>query len=337
MLETLILTLALSQATWEELSRRVPADPPPEEITRGLHYVRSDEARHALFEDRIAGKGGVFLGVGTSQNFLMGAWARASHLIIVDFDEIIVHVHDAHRAFFLNAETPEEFLELWRPRAKNRREAFRLIDEAYDSKTRRLDARRALLEFGRRVYIGLKDTITQTREDDTESFLTSQEQYDHLRALYREGKVLTIRGDFTANRTIKGIAEMLETLEMPISILYLSNVEQYIGWNRAFRRNMERFPLSDDALVLRTYGWGRHRTADHNYRYYVQPAAAFKSWIASKKAYVGAFLETETPSDIVGYHEMTTGPGGESFALPDAHAAPNEESAESAVDGKAAR
>lgn len=331
MLTALVLLLVVAPPTWEELAPNVPADPPPEEITRGLHYVRSDEARHALFRDRIENEGGVFLGVGTSQNFLMAAWARASHLIVVDFDQVVVHVHDAHRAFFLTSETPEEYLALWRPRVKNRREAFEVIDTAYEAGPRRLDARRAVLKFGHRVYAGLKDTITQTEKDDTDSFLTNQEQYDHIRSLYQANKVLTIRGDFTAERTLKGISEMLQALEMPVSVLYLSNVEQYIGWNRGLRRNMAQLPLKDDALVLRTYGWGRHRTADHNYRYYVQSGAAFKSWIASGKPYVGAFLETEIKSDIVGYHEMTKGPEGESFPL-DAEAAPREDDAQSAVD-----
>ncbi|MEM6732172.1 MAG: hypothetical protein AAF658_11495 [Myxococcota bacterium] len=309
-----VLCAGASSSEWGERSRRIPSDPAPEEITRGLHYVRTDEARHDLFKDRIDGVGGLFVGVGTSQNYLMAAWAEADHLIIVDFDEIVVHVHDAYRALFLHADSPEHFLELWRPRVKSRREAFGYINDTFRSRTRRLNARRAMLEFGKRVHKGLEDTIEQTEEQGQPCFLTDATQFEHLQRLFREDKVLAIRGDFTGQRTMRGIARMLKQRDQEISVLYLSNVEQYIGWSGKYRRNMKRLPMRDDSVVLRTYGWGEHRTADHNYRYYVQPGLAYLDWLRSRQSYVAKFLRTAPQSSIVGYHEIMRGPTGRDYS-----------------------
>lgn len=298
--------------TSSELVSKIPRDPPPEELTRGLHFVRSDEFRHDLFRDRIADRGGVFVGVGTSQNYLMAGWARPERLVIIDFDEIVIHVHDAYRALFLNAKSPDEFMELWRPRASVRRKAFALINETYTSQTRRLNARKALLQFGSRVHRGLRDTARTMKEHKRPCFLDDQAQYDFVRGLFTEDRVIAIRGDFTGPKTIRGLAAVLKEVNEPISVLYLSNVEQYIGWGGRFRRNLLTLPLAEDCVVLRTYGWGRYRTADHNYRYYAQPGALFQRWLEEKKKtrYVGDFLETEEPSEIVGYHEMVIGPDG---------------------------
>ncbi|MEL6545440.1 MAG: hypothetical protein AAFQ82_12490, partial [Myxococcota bacterium] len=277
------------------------------------------------------------LGVGTNQNYLMAGWANASHLIIIDFDQVIVHVHDAYRAFFLQAETPDDLLDFWRPRSKYRRAAYQVLKDTYEKRGRRAAARNAVRKFGHRVYLGLKESIKHTQKLGVPSFLTDQAQFEHIKKLYQENRIFVIRGDFTARRTLNGISEMLDELEMPLSVLYLSNVEQYIGWNRAFRRNMERLPVRDDGFVLRTYGWGKHRTADHNYRYYVQSGAAFKEWIGSKKRYVGGFLKSEEKTEIVGYHEMTKGPEGDRFELASAASsgAQGEDGSEGRVDDNA--
>ncbi|MEL6546134.1 MAG: hypothetical protein AAFQ82_16010, partial [Myxococcota bacterium] len=58
-----LLTALLAQPSWETLTETIRPDPPPKEITRGAHYVRSDEVRHDLFRERISESGGVFLGV----------------------------------------------------------------------------------------------------------------------------------------------------------------------------------------------------------------------------------------------------------------------------------
>ena len=44
---------------WAEVRATVRPDPPPEETTRGKHYVVSDEKRHDLFRSAIEDLGGI--------------------------------------------------------------------------------------------------------------------------------------------------------------------------------------------------------------------------------------------------------------------------------------
>ena len=39
-----------------------------------------------LFRPAVKDKGGLYIGVGTDQNYLLGAWARAEALVLMDFD-----------------------------------------------------------------------------------------------------------------------------------------------------------------------------------------------------------------------------------------------------------
>src|SRR5579883_1489971 len=100
--------------------RNVRDDRPPAHIVRGIHYVVSNENRHYLFRDAVRGKGGVFVGVGTDQNYLMAGWARPEVLVLLDFDQVVVDLHRVYRLAFLNAETPAAFMKLWAPRGWDR-------------------------------------------------------------------------------------------------------------------------------------------------------------------------------------------------------------------------
>ena len=97
---------------WAETFGEVEPDPKPDKLTRNSHYWVSDEKRHDLFREAIADKGGVFIGLGTDQNYLMAAWAKPEVLIPLDFDQMVVYLHYAFRVAFLNAKTPKQFIEL---------------------------------------------------------------------------------------------------------------------------------------------------------------------------------------------------------------------------------
>ncbi len=295
--------------SWSELAAKIRSDPPPDEITRGRHYVRSDELRHDLFRSHIDNEGGIFIGVGTNQNYLMAAWARPQVLVIVDFDQVVVNVHEAYRALFLHAESPADFISLWQPNKAARRRAFAYIDATFSDRPRRLVARRALKEWGARVHKGLLMTLEAMQEQKQSCFLDDAGQFAFLKSLFAEDRVLTIRGDFTGGRTVKDIARAAEAAGLVVRVLYLSNVEQYIGWERPFRRNMLALPFDERSQVLRTYGWGTRRTADHNYRYYVQSGTLFREWLrAPHQSYVHGLLATAKPSTVVGFDELTAPP-----------------------------
>ena len=117
-LTALLALLAASGALASEPAlsafTNLPADPAPPELVRGMHYWMSNEDHLDLFHPAVKDKGGLYIGVGTDQNYLLGAWARPEGLVLMDFDQSIVDLHRVYRVIFLAAETPEELLRLWR-------------------------------------------------------------------------------------------------------------------------------------------------------------------------------------------------------------------------------
>ena len=93
---------------WADAFNAVRADPKPDKLTKDSHFFVSDEQRHDLFRQDVKNLGGVFIGLGTDQNYLMAAWARPEVLVPLDFDQMVVNLHFAFRVIFLNAKTKEE-------------------------------------------------------------------------------------------------------------------------------------------------------------------------------------------------------------------------------------
>lgn len=260
----------------------LPADPAPPELVRGLHYWISNEDNLELFHDAVKDKGGVYVGVGTDQNYLLGAWARAEGLVLLDFDQSVVDLHRVYRVIFLAAETPEAFLQLWRK--QSRPELRRLIREGYSDKRQQAGALLALNTARGAVERRLGRVIAQMAKANQPSFLTDAGQYSHLRRLFQEDKVSMVRGDLTARRTMKALGEALSESGKTVGVLYLSNAEQYFPYGAQYRKNMRGLALTENSVVLRTSGErGIPHVKGTHYHYNTQTGANFVAWLDDTK------------------------------------------------------
>jgi hypothetical protein len=286
----------------------VRADPAPPELIRKSHYWISNEHSHFLWQPRLAGRGGAFLGVGTDQNYLLAGWARPELLLLVDFDGAVVDLHGAYRAAFAAAATPAEFLALWGKDGRAALEAA--IDAAHADPDERAAVRRAARVARGLVYKRLARTQREYAARGVPTFLSDPAQYEHLRALWAGGRVFAIRGDLTGDRTLVDLAAALERAEIPIGALYLSNAEQYFDYGPAFRRNILRLPVQADAVVLRTLGWRSHGFVDgETYHYTVQPARKFAAWMRDSSVLrLGRLLRHKTATAVPGSSAIEADP-----------------------------
>jgi hypothetical protein len=259
----------------------LPADPAPPELVRGLHYWISNENNLDLFHEAVKDKGGIYVGVGSDQNYLLGAWARAELLVLLDFDQAIVDLHRVYRVIFLAAETPEEFLRLWK--LKSRPEVRHLIQEGYSDKKERAGALKAFSVARWSVERRLGRVVDQMAKASLPSFLTDATEYGHLRRLFQEDKVFMVRGDLTARRTMSALGKAARDAGKKIGVLYLSNAEQYFGYDAQYRSNIRGLPL-EEAVVLRTSGErGIKRVKGTFYHYNTQSGPSFAAWLEDKK------------------------------------------------------
>lgn len=255
--------------------RALPPDPAPERTTNDLHYLVSNERRLDLFRPELDDLGGVMLGVGTDQNYVMAAWSRTELLVIVDFDQQVVDLHAIHGALLAAAPTVEDFRRLW---AEDGADAARVairaahferpeLVELYDS-SRELVSRRLRKLARRYVELGVR------------SWLDTPAQYRYVADLHARGRVVALRGDFTRDGLLRRVAAVLHAHALPLRVLYLSNIEQYFTYRRPFKDNMLALPLHDDTLVLRTLP-GRPA----GFHYIVQRGDDFHAWMRAPKVW----------------------------------------------------
>jgi len=266
---------------WAEAFAAVRADPPPPRLTRDSHYVVSDERRHDLFRDDISNKGGVYIGLGPDQNYLMAGWARPEVLVLLDFDQLVVDLHAVYRAAFIESECAESFIALWH--RKNIEEMERLLEREYGGDERLGGIQKAYRKAQRFVSARLNRVKREFGRLKVANYLDDREQYDYVRGLYRSGRVFPVRGDLTASASVKDVAEAARRSGLTIGVLYLSNAEQYFDYGKNYRENMLALPLDESSAVIRTAGTGRDWTADGLYEYVVQSGDNFHAWMANPR------------------------------------------------------
>lgn len=87
------------------------------------------------------------------------------------------------------------------------------------------------------------------------SFLSTEESYGAIRDLQRRNLIVPVVGDFAGERGLRAVASYLEGRGLTLSVLYTSNVEQYLfrseDW-RAFYANLARFPVESDSVLVRS-------------------------------------------------------------------------------------
>lgn len=275
------LVSAAEQATASPFAS-LPTDPPPKQLVRGSHYWVSNEDQLDLFHDAVKDKGGLYLGVGAEQNYLMAAWAKSETLVLMDFDEAIVDLHRVYRVMFRAAEKPEDFVKLWREDSKAA--VTKLIEDGYPDKTVRAQALKAYQTARWTVEQRLKRVKAEMEKAKLSCFFVDADDYAFVRRLFMEDKVFAVRGDLTMAGTVLAVGQAATQAKMKMGVLYLSNAEQYFPFTPQFRDNIKSLPLDANTVVLRTSGQRAiPHVKDTYYHYNVQTGSSFEAWVADPK------------------------------------------------------
>lgn len=255
--------------------RALEPDPAPLHTTNDLHYLVSNERRIDRFRPELDDLGGVFLGVGTDQSYVMAAWSRTELLVIIDFDQQVIDLHAIHGALMSAAPTMEEFQRLWSAQgADDARAVLRAAHPARPELQGLYDA--AHERVGRR----LRKLAQRYVELGVRSWLDTPEQYRFVAELHARGRVVALRGDFTRDGVLRRAAAVLHAHALPVKVLYLSNIEQYFTYRRPFKDNMLALPFAPETVVLRTLP-GRPA----GFQYIVQRGDDFLAWMRAPKVW----------------------------------------------------
>jgi hypothetical protein len=251
-------------------------DPPPPATTRNTHYWVSNEGAHHLWRERISDLGGALVGVGTDQLYMMAGWQQPELLIPMDFDIEVVKVHRVYGIAFVNAETPQAFMDLWNRKPSGTPPLAALIERDVQDPTLRKELLRSLKTSNIVIHARLRQLVRLYGPRQVACFINDQAQYDRVRNLWLEQRVFPVRGDLTADTAMQDIAAALRRVGTPLRVLYLSNAEQYFPYGEKFRRNIIVQPFDDRSLVLRGYPSTAYSQIDgDDYHYSHQPALNF--------------------------------------------------------------
>ncbi len=297
---------ALSPELREQL-RAVRADPPPRTITRGRHYFVSNENQHHLFHRVIADRGGIQVGVGTEQNYLLAGWARPEILVLMDFDEWVVDLNRVYGLLFERARTPDELVELWS--YARRQQVLGWIKQRWPEQNTHFKKVRAFNQGQADVHHRLQRLQRRHRSRGIPSFVDDQQHYEVVASLWRQGRVLSVRGDLTQDRTMNDITKFARASALPVRLLYLSNAEDYFKYEAgSFRANMLALPYDERSVVLHTKPYD----GDY-YRYVYQSGLNYQAWLRSGKvdtwcdlfAYSAAAGQGDVEKDL---HQIAVSP-----------------------------
>lgn len=250
-------------------------DPSPDAITNATHYWVSNERRLDLFADDVRGLGGVYLGVGTDQSYILAGWARPQLVVLVDFDQDVVDLHAVYGAFFGSAEDPSAFRALWTEGGAALAES--VLERSTSDAARRTRLLALYREARPRVHERFMIMQTKMIEADERWFLDDAQQYAHVRSLHGDGRVIALRGDFTHEGAVRDVARTLAEAGLTVRVLYLSNIEQYFMYGSAYKNNMLALPVDARSVVLRTLP-GRPA----GFEYIVQTTTDFHAWLRAR-------------------------------------------------------
>ncbi|TGK28084.1 hypothetical protein EHQ12_13400 [Leptospira gomenensis] len=273
----------------------------------GRHYPASNELRIDLFKPYIEDLEGGYLGAGTDQNFTFIVWAKSKYAWLMDFDYTICLINRIHILFFKTAATPEEYRDLWS--RKNKQSSLELLKREWSSDPEWSSIKEAW-EIAHR---GKSDIPQRWNELDRTSqrfglktFIHSKEEYDYIRNMVLQGRIQILKGDINAEKSMRSIAERAARLNIPIRVVYLSNIEDYFSYTPGFRDNLLSLPTDEKGVVLRTmqngtkeeYGApeGEKIPVDYPLHYNVQSLENLQEWmLLPGHLHKGILMQFRTP------------------------------------------
>lgn len=120
-----------------------------------------------------------------------------------------------------------------------------------------LDLSFELHEKNGRKYPKLRELFASQAPSGREGgFLADEASFRFVQRLQRENRVIPVVGDFAGEKALAAIGAELRKRDLPVSVFYTSNVEQYLmepdKW-KAWAKNIDALPANERSLFLRCY------------------------------------------------------------------------------------
>jgi hypothetical protein len=99
-------------------------------------------------------------------------------------------------------------------------------------------------------------------QNKNRSFLATEQNYNVLREMELKNLIVPLVGDFGGSKTLRAVGQYLRDHEARVTAFYLSNVEQYLFQDNAWRRfyaNVATLPVDSSSQFIRSVNGGNFR------------------------------------------------------------------------------
>jgi hypothetical protein len=255
-----------------------------ERITTEIHYVQTNERRHDVWFPYLTDKRGIYVGVAADQNYTLIGVAKSEFVFLMDLDWRVAELHRAYEVLIEASEDPQTLHQRFHEDSADA--SAQLIEAGLRGKVDDGQLRQIVTSWrGARetVYRHLAKVIARTEAGANTSWLSNPEYYAHIRKLYQNDRVRFLVGDLTGAKTLTTIGKAAEGLGLPVTVLYLSNAEEYYDYTTQYRQNIKALPTNENSIVLRTIYSKEWVHADSLWNYQVQPLADYKARLDDPK------------------------------------------------------
>ena len=220
-----------------------------------VNHVVPNEERYHVVLPYLTNRGGGYVGVASDQNYTFVVEAKSEYAWFMDYDVVIVHLHQVARAAFLASDTREDFVAWYAPDAGDKME--KLLDETYPGNPD--------LEFYKSHYQMFSGKLfrhynRQMAPDETwgdRGWLRTEDNYVWIRDLWRTGRARTVKGNMLGDKAMKDIGAAAGKLGVPIRIYYTSNAPSAWGseMTPSYSANVRALPMDEQSIVLQVFGF----------------------------------------------------------------------------------
>ena len=240
------------------------------------HFLVSNEKNLELFHKHLLREqGGLFIGIGTDQNFVLAGWSRPHRVVIVDFDQWVVDLFAIYAIAFAKAKGPQAFIRLWSLPSVKQMHVW--IKEAFPGAEQQKSMLKIFKLSRGRIHKRLIYLRNNHKKSGTPCFLNDPVQFNYLVSLFASKRWTAIRGDFQGKQTLTRIAEVARKFKLIARVIYLSNLEDYLSYTPQYKANIQGIPIDDQTVTLRT---SVHKfKGQYFWAYITQTAADYKEWL----------------------------------------------------------
>jgi hypothetical protein len=112
-------------------------------------------------------------------------------------------------------------------------------------------------QYGWRRFPSYSELMLETdAEGENHSYISSEENFQILKRLQTENRIVPIVGDFAGEKAVRSIGRFLKDHGATVTAFYTSNVEFYLfqteDWKKFFY-NVSSLPLDENSLFIRAY------------------------------------------------------------------------------------